>query len=496
MWIYYNKLGQVTTRIPHGEIARQGATFNLYVAFDHELFKNEIQDSTGENYLSFALADIKNWLEENVEATIHIPNLVGEQKIYPDIVNFKRVKPNELIFDLKEGNYVVYKYTASPAVMSDFGTFYATIKLRFISLDNVTVLGNIPILVERTYGWENDSGTDYELPVASETTLGGIRIGEDFEVSGTGVLSLANKDDDYKTITETITFPYTGGVHSTNVMLPKGLKQDEITVSTVAATSSGSTVSVTNTFAYDSVTGNLYIEVKNTPSSYYIKANITYRILKSVVFENFIDNYKEYELPVASHSILGGVKIGDDFEVENDGLLKLKSSIDKQLIYWDDIKDEVQFYQSNEDSTRAYLDLSNVNLQGKKLVIDFNSDTINNKPLWSYMADLVEIHYQDDFKAFIIKISSFSNTELIIKAGYEYDQSYGITFVGNNTTISIEEAEGRLFNLGKVSGYLDSVSMSKDVYSMVDFNFNDHSTFYFKDVEENIDVEIISDREV
>ena len=112
------------------------------------------------------------------------------------------------------------------------------------------------------------------------------------------------------------------------------------------------------------------------------------------------------------------------------------------------------------------------------------------------MADLVEIHSQDDFKAFIIKISSFSNTELIIKAGYEYDQSYGITFVGNNTTISIEEAEGRLFNLGKVSGYLDSVSMSKDVYSMVDFNFNDHSTFYFKDVEENIDVEIISDREV
>ena len=495
MWIYYNKLGQVTTRIPHGEIARQGATFNLYVAFDHELFKNEIQDSTGENYLSFALADIKNWLEENVEATIHIPNLVGEQKIYPDIVNFKRVKPNELIFDLKEGNYVVYKYTASPTVMSDFGTFYATIKLRFISLNNVTVLGNIPILVERTYGWENDSGTDYELPVASETTLGGIRIGEDFEVSGTGVLSLANKDDDYKTITETVTFSYTGGAHTTNVMLPKGLKQDEITVSTVAITISGY-ASVTNTFTYDSVTGKLYIQVEHTPSNYNIRANITYRILKSVVFENFIDNYKEYELPVASHSILGGVKVGNGLEIDNNGLLSLKQGSnnnvvdEKQLIYWDDIKKDVQVY-SEDDGSTVIVDLTEIDFSNKKLEIDLNNCTYQEKPLWRYCRDFSGLNSQD-FMAIIFYFNDLNNSEFRVIGQEEYDED-NKSISEYNTEIGFENSEKQFYTNANC---ITTASVVKGDNSSVVFWFSSASKFILKDEEDYINIKYIRNFEV
>ena len=501
MWVYYNETGTLTTKIPHGEVIRQGATFNITVAFSRDYFKEDIKKATGQDIMGLTLSEIKDWIDDNICATIEIPNMLfTEMKIFADVVYFKKIKSSEITFDLKEGHYIALKYVGDSVIAKEFGNFNAIIKLTYLNGTNkVSTLGVIPFTVERTYGWVNDDENEsYRLPIASESTLGGIRVGDDFDIDGTGILSLAAKESDYKTMTKSgLEVPYIDGYYSTDVTLIKGLKPEDISVETYSVSGIKS-----NTFTYDPTTGNLNIQVVGVTGGSEIYAKITYRVLKSVIFEDFIDNYKEYELPVASHSILGGVKIGDDFEIDNNGLLSLKqgsnnNGIDeKEVVFWDDVKDDVQFYQSNEDSTCAYLDLSNVDLANKKLVIFFNSDTINDKPLWDYMADLVDIYSQDDFKTFIIKISSFNNTELKVIALYEYDQSYGITFVGSNTTISIEEAEGRLFNLGKVSGYLNSVSMQKDVYSRVDFYFNDNSSFYFKDVEEDIDVEIVSDREV
>lgn len=289
MWVYYNETGTLTTKIPHGEVIRQGATFNITVAFSRDYFKEDIEKATGQNIMGLTLSEIKDWINDNICATIEIPNMLSSgMQIFADVVYFKKIKSSEITFDLKEGHYIALKYVGDSVIAKEFGNFNAIIKLTYLDGTNkVSTLGVIPFTVERTYGWVNDdSDESYRLPIASESTLGGIRVGDDFDIDGTGVLSLAAKESDYKTMTKSVSFGYTGGVHSTNVTLIKGLKESDISVVTKITSST-----VSNTFTYDPETGNLYIQVAGVPSSYTINAEITYKVLKSVLLDIIIDNY-------------------------------------------------------------------------------------------------------------------------------------------------------------------------------------------------------------
>jgi hypothetical protein len=111
MWIYYNKFGELTTKIPHGEVIRQGATFNLYIAIDKEYFKEDIVKSTGKNFFGFTLEEIKRWINQNISTTLQIKDLTPETQVYAEILKFVKNKSSEMTFDLANNiNYIVFHY--------------------------------------------------------------------------------------------------------------------------------------------------------------------------------------------------------------------------------------------------------------------------------------------------------------------------------------------------------------------------------------------------
>ena len=155
MWIYYNSEGNVSTRIPHGDIIRQQGTLDLYLAFDPSFF-----DLADNNEL---YAYLQN---EPVRATIHFKQ--PSQKDFNEfgyidknsisIKTFKKLTTSEVTYDLLDGKkYVVLHYHGDSSVTTEFGTHEICVTFYSTNNENENVelvkkTGNTKFYVEKTYG--------------------------------------------------------------------------------------------------------------------------------------------------------------------------------------------------------------------------------------------------------------------------------------------------------------------------------------------------------
>lgn len=155
MWVYYNKLGELTTKIPHGEVVRQGATFNIYIALDPRIFEEDVNSIPGENFNSYNLEVLKQWVQQNVQAKIQILN-VGVSTILndqPTIQQFLKIKTTEITYDLIHGRYyLVYHYVGYHTLLTKSGNYTATFELENTLNSTKRVLGNITFYAEKTLG--------------------------------------------------------------------------------------------------------------------------------------------------------------------------------------------------------------------------------------------------------------------------------------------------------------------------------------------------------
>ena len=153
MWIYYNQFGNLTTKIPHGEVIRQGATFNLYIAVDKECFKEDIVESTGRNFLSFTLQEIVDWINTEILATLKINDLSAIDVLRAEKKKFTKVKNSEIIFDfVNNQEYIVFNYTGNHSLLTKPGNYEAVFQLKNKNTDETKPLGLIQFHCEKTYG--------------------------------------------------------------------------------------------------------------------------------------------------------------------------------------------------------------------------------------------------------------------------------------------------------------------------------------------------------
>ena len=159
MWIYYNQFGNLTTKIPHGEVIRQGATFNFYIAIDKLYFKESIEESTNRDFLSFTLNEIKDWINNYVIATFKIKDTTIETSIIAEVMQFRKLKTSEMVFDLiDKGNYIVFHFTGEHSLLTNFGNYEAVFKLEDKYSDSTKTMGLINFYVEKTYGGSTNNG--------------------------------------------------------------------------------------------------------------------------------------------------------------------------------------------------------------------------------------------------------------------------------------------------------------------------------------------------
>lgn len=168
MYIYFNKLGELTTIIPHGEIVRQGTWFTLNVALDKDV----------------DMSNLNMWFRfkrRGNERFVGDENYQGHfDMIKSGIQTFHKVEPKEATFDLVDGqDYAIFTYKVS----TDTGltAIDGNVEIVFTLTEQVTsedgqqvtedvkMQGRANIYVEPTYGLHPERGLD--LSVSEYATI-------------------------------------------------------------------------------------------------------------------------------------------------------------------------------------------------------------------------------------------------------------------------------------------------------------------------------------
>lgn len=156
MYLYFNKLGTLTTSIPHGEIPRQGSTLNLYVCLDSDFFKTEEQRKKSVVNIDLILPNdeigTRKWVT------------VEDAQLLP----FRKKTNNEAIGDFVDGGYywtyhfkfdaqgsTIYagKLNAAVSIREiESGNFDESLDLEEIEEIEVKYFGVVDIIVEKTFG--------------------------------------------------------------------------------------------------------------------------------------------------------------------------------------------------------------------------------------------------------------------------------------------------------------------------------------------------------
>ncbi len=207
----------------------------------------------------------------------------------------------------------------------------------------------VPIGVKREFVEgvvnEMDIGDSYDLPIASDTVLGGVRIGENLSIDGFGVLS----------------------ADATVYSAGDGIVIDD------------SYISVDNSYIGDVVRNNFVTNLENYVTS---EENDVVQekliagegiSINGVVISSNVE-FDEYELPIASESVLGGIKVGQNLTIDEDGTLNAQaggggtSDNDKVAV---DSNANAGYLEDVLDSSSDVISLAK---SGNKLYLEFNSE--------------------------------------------------------------------------------------------------------------------------
>lgn len=148
MILYFNKTGELTTVIPHGEPVRQYNNINMYVYLDEDFFEDE--EDREKHTFNLELTMPK------VGATSSVPQIM----YYKGITQFKKLTDSEITYDLVDNKTYICYYSL---VQSGLSTVYpgnlvcniSIVKTKDASSTEVVdtqYLGMAQIFVERTFG--------------------------------------------------------------------------------------------------------------------------------------------------------------------------------------------------------------------------------------------------------------------------------------------------------------------------------------------------------
>lgn len=184
------------------------------------------------------------------------------------------------------------------------------------------------IIVGDTLDIQEDGTLNYNLPIAQKEDvslppIGGVIIGQNLEVDEFGVIS-ANDDYILPVATESIL----GGIKVGDHLQIKN--DGELSVKEGSHTVTG-VVKIGDTLTF---TGDNYLSYELPPAIDFDGTNT--RPLGGVIIgdnltveDGVLHGNPDYELPIASEDILGGIKVGDNLTIDGDG--KLNGNPDYQL---------------------------------------------------------------------------------------------------------------------------------------------------------------------
>lgn len=143
MYVYFNKEGRITTKIPHGEIVRQGNPLNLYICLADGLFPDS-------DYISKWSASVKFIYPDKTVST-EFPYSIEDGPLRK---RFKKLSDSEITFDLISGkSYYTFVFNIAAQYSTNIpGDVTAIIKL--YNRDNNTEFyqDNLNFFVENTIG--------------------------------------------------------------------------------------------------------------------------------------------------------------------------------------------------------------------------------------------------------------------------------------------------------------------------------------------------------
>lgn len=150
MYLYFNNEGKATTKIPHGEIIRQGNNINLYICFPLNFFdKNGLAQENFSVGIKFKLPDADKTI------TAELPmDFQGVKKFY-------KLKDSEITYDLIDGkNYLVY-YRNIAGVTDFYGDANGIVVFNELDENNTIINSTYPeifnFFIEKTVGYGNKS---------------------------------------------------------------------------------------------------------------------------------------------------------------------------------------------------------------------------------------------------------------------------------------------------------------------------------------------------
>ena len=180
----------------------------------------------------------------------------------------------------------------------------------------------------------SNTPTAYSLPTATNTTLGGIKVGANLSISN-GVLSAISSGS------STTSLPW-ANITSTPTTLAgygitDGLTASNLTAYLTSATAASTYLPIAN-FTYANITGKptlatvattgSYTDLTNTPASYSLPTASTTVLggvkvdgSSIVINSGIISSTYSYSLPAATTSTLGGVRLGAGVNLDANGFL-------------------------------------------------------------------------------------------------------------------------------------------------------------------------------
>lgn len=214
--------------------------------------------------------------------------------------------------------------------------------------------------------WQDDNDTKYELPKASSSSLGGIKVGDGLEIDDEGTLNCTidpgSGTVSWGNIQGKPTFATVATSGSYNDLSDKPTIPEQVTVDSSLSSSSINPVQnkvINSALSTKANTTDVYTktEASNTFLSK-TDASATYAT-KTELAE------AAYELPIASATQLGGVKVGSGLSIGGDGTLNATGGGTADSVAWENVTGKPSTFTPSEhthnvatDSTDGFMSSS------------------------------------------------------------------------------------------------------------------------------------------
>ena len=163
-----------------------------------------------------------------------------------------------------------------------------------------------------------DSLSNYTLPTATDSILGGVKVGTNLSIDVNGVLSATDTNTTYSV--------GDGGLTQNNFTDALKTKLDSLSIYTLTA-ASDSTLGGIKVGTNLSIDGDGVLSATDTNTTYSVGDGGLTQNNFTDTLKTKLDSLSNYTLPNSSTTTLGGVKVGTNLSIDGDGVLSANNSI-------------------------------------------------------------------------------------------------------------------------------------------------------------------------